>query len=206
MTYDFVEIGAYFADTCVDTANQSTRGLLVEPIETYLERIPDFPLITKVPFAIVDEQTEEHPFLYYITQDDVKQHNLHDWIAQCNCIGRPHLWHLSYTEAWDHSGPSRDLTQLGIVRVKAVPCMTFKQLADKFDITAIIFLKIDAEGYDSRIINSMLDHTSILPKKIQFETNEMSNPITVQTALYRLTALGYTHVVDGQNTISTLQL
>jgi FkbM family methyltransferase len=201
MDYDFVEIGAYWADTLADNATPTTRGILIEPIKEYLDRIHNFPLITKVAVAIVDEQAKA-PLLYYVTQADIKQHGLHDWIAQCNMIGSPHPWHLRYTEAWDHIGPGRDLTQLGIVRVKTVPTMTFAELVTKYDISAINFLKIDAEGFDCKIINSMLNYTTILPKKIQFETNETASSEEIQSTKERLAGIGYTHTIDGQNTIS----
>jgi FkbM family methyltransferase len=202
MDYDFVEIGAYCADTLADTALANTRGLLIEPIQGYLDLIPFHPTITKVAVAIVDENTKA-PLLYYIEPDDIKRHKLHPWIAQCNMIGAPHPWHLRYTEAWDHTGQSRDLTQLGIVRVCTVPTMTFTELVIKYEISSIKVLKIDAEGFDCKIINSMLNYTTILPKKIQFETNEIGGSEEIQLTRERLSYLGYTHTVDGQNTIST---
>lgn len=205
MHYDFIEIGAFCHDTLADTATPNTRGLLIEPVQEYLDRIKldRFPLITKVSAAIVDVMPDEPLLLYYVPEEKVKQHRLHSWMTQCNSIGKPHPWHVRYYANQDGTGECTRLLRKGIVHVREVDLMTWSQLVTKYDVTSLDFLKIDAEGFDCRIVNSVLDHGS-RPPKIQFETNGTCPFDEVEETKQRMTSLGYVHRVDGANTISTL--
>ncbi len=40
MKYDFVEIGTSDFDTLIQTATDTTRGLSIEPVRHYLDRLP----------------------------------------------------------------------------------------------------------------------------------------------------------------------
>lgn len=204
MHYDFIEIGAYCHDTLVDTANHSTRGILVEPIKEYLDRIHcPFPLISKVNAAIVDK-FEGNLLLYYVPENKVKQYRLHNWITQCNSIGKPHPWHINYFSNPDGTGECTNLMKQGIVQVRTVPAMTYGQLLAGACATSVDFLKIDTEGFDCKIVNSAIDSKFRLPRVIQFETNGICPIEEVEATKARLTSLGYTHRIDGANTISTL--
>jgi len=41
MKYDFVEIGTSDFDTLIETATDATRGLSIEPVRYYLDRLPE---------------------------------------------------------------------------------------------------------------------------------------------------------------------
>lgn len=210
MHYDFIEIGTYRGDTLADNAKRTVRGLMIEPMVEYLDQLQleDLPFVTKVPVAIVDKPTDTDLIIFFITTEDVQRHSLHPWMAQCNSIGKFHPWHVAYHNNPNGSGPERNLTKLGIVRARTVTCMTWKQLMKKYDVTSVDFVKIDAEGYDVRIVNSILDYCAQdnikLPPKIQFETNSTTEQIHQDLLRGRLASLGYNNVIDGQNTISTL--
>lgn len=70
------------------------------------------------------------------------------------------------------------------------------------------YLKIDSEGHDIVIINSYLDcvnqgEISLIPK-IQFESNELTDPDLVKNILEKLSTFGYKVTLSGCNTTVAL--
>ena len=72
-----------------------------------------------------------------------------------------------------------------------VPVLRIKTILDKHSVNEIDLLKIDTEGHDTVILNDFLDTVNILPKKILFENNELSNKGEVKKLIRRLSKLGY---------------
>lgn len=208
MIFDFIEIGSHFVDTLQDGATDSTVGLIVEPIKEYLDWLPSFPLIAKEPVAIVTNPKLRELPIFYVGQEDIERYRLHSWLNQCNSVGFPHPWHTGYYENADRTGSCRDLMSLGIVKTRPVKCITFRELAQKHSVTGLKFLKVDAEGYDSWIVNAVLDYfldeRLPLPLKIQFETNFISDQKIIMETRQRLATMGYVNRLEGVNTISEL--
>ena len=70
-------------------------------------------------------------------------------------------------------------------------CLTWNSIVDIYDIKYVEYLKIDTEGHDCFIINNILDSDIILPKKILFENNILSDENHVNSTLERLKKYGY---------------
>ena len=70
--------------------------------------------------------------------------------------------------------------------------ITWNKLIERYNVESVDLLKIDTEGHDCIIVNSILDsNIGVLPKKIWFEANELTNPKFVEKTVKRLKEFGY---------------
>ena len=121
--------------------------------------------------------------LYYVDDATVEQHNLGTWLSGCNSIGKPHDLHVNYypdIELWHRVEdksilPTTNLVELGFVKCVKVKCVTYDQLVAAYQIGKVDIIKIDTEGYDCFIVNSILDFyedkKEQSPNRIVFESN-----------------------------------
>lgn len=220
MDYDFVEIGTSDFDTLIENAGKQ-RGLSVEPIPYYLDKLPDRENVTKVPWAISDQEGELE--MWYISEENIKKYNLPNWVRGCNSLGGPHptvLKLISHLIVEKEAGSvevdgvgkgeeeglgsgdrekGEDFFEKKIVLVK-----TFSQLADTYDIKSIGYLKIDTEGHDCTILESLIYCGGIFPKKICFETNSLTERKVYTAMMRKLVYLGYKIIYHGDDTILEL--
>jgi hypothetical protein len=141
--------------------------------------------------------------LYYIDGETVRKHNLGTWLSGCNTVGKPHDFHVNYypnPDVWHNTKdksklPTRNLVELGYVKCVKVKCLTFEQLVKAYDIGKIDILKIDTEGYDCTIVNSVLDfyqgNKDVSPNKILFESNSHTSEDKVLQVKRRLLEFNY---------------
>jgi FkbM family methyltransferase len=181
-----IEIGTSDFDTQAGLQN----GLFIEPIRYYYDRLPN---CLKENVAI-SNYTGEADF-FYVTEEQINMYNqvsekkIPKWLKGCVSIHQPHQKLLQYF----------DISDLKKERVKVVK---IKSLIDKYDISEIDFLKIDAEGHDCIILNNFLDEVSIYPKKIQFESNSLSDPSDIEKLINRLSMIGYSIEKLSKDTIA----
>jgi hypothetical protein len=69
--------------------------------------------------------------------------------------------------------------------------LTWNSIVNIYDIKEVEYLKIDTEGHDCVIINNILDSNILLPKKILFENNILSDKNYVNETLEKLKKYGY---------------
>ena len=55
--YDFIEIGTSDFHTLIESATDKTIGLSIEPIKTYLDRLPNKENVFKVQAAVSDSDS-----------------------------------------------------------------------------------------------------------------------------------------------------
>jgi len=189
--YDFIEVGTSDFNTEIQHAHPMTRGLSIEPMHTYLERLPDLPLVKKLPMAVSDRDSELQ--LFYVSPDDIAKHNIDEWIKGCNSIQHPHptAWHyLKYF----------NLTYL--MRSITVRSVTFGTLVSEHSVGSIGHLKVDTEGHDPNIIRSMVQyceqHPGTFPKMITFEANQLTSDDEKSGTLGLLSKHGYVVLHDDQ--------
>lgn len=195
---DFIEIGTSDFDTEIQNADGRT-GLSVEPIYRYLNALPDVQGVTKVHTAISDYDGNIN--VYSITPDLIKKYDLPDWVRGCNAINSYHPTVLKLILG-------KRLDEREVFTVERVPVMTFSTLIKKYNVNGCRYLKIDSEGHDIVIINSYLDcvnqgEISLIPK-IQFESNELTDPDVVKNILEKLSTFGYKVTISGCNTTVAL--
>lgn len=201
--YDFIEIGTAFFDTLIEKADDLQYGLSIEPITEYLEKLPNKKNVTKINGAVVADEDSNGLDVYYVTEEIIDKFNLGIWMKGCNSVGKPHDFHTGYFPCpwtWHHhpdrkSLKTTDLLAMGLVTKKTIPCYTYKNLIDTYNIGKVKQLKIDTEGYDCKILDSVLKYylnsPELLPEFISFESNAHSDSVAVNEITKRLINLGY---------------
>lgn len=188
MNYDFVEIGTSDFDTLIESADDNTIGLSIEPLNIYLDKLPNRSNVTKVCAAVSPFGSNEDIDIYYVPPEIIEQNNYHDWLRGCNRVGEMHP-HLI-----NHPSIEDDLTRH--VKCDKVKQITVPELYAEYNITGIKFLKIDSEGFDCHILQQWLlflkdKDKSYYPKKIMFETNNQTHLQFVYQTIEDYMNIGY---------------
>ena len=177
--YDFIEIGTSNFDTLIGSCSETSVGLSIEPIKTYLDSLPNKSNVTKVCAAISDVDGEID--IYNIPLVNIHKHNLPIWVKGTNSVSKPHEYARQKLgeELYD-----------SIVSVDRVPTISWKSLIAQYDIESIGYLKIDTEGHDHVILNSYFEECEKNPKlyanKILFEYNESSDKSALDSIISKL--------------------
>ena len=191
---DFVEIGTSDFNTEIEKADNNTRGISVEPLRDYLERLPNKKMCVKENVAISDERGSL--YMYFVSKEDIAKFNLPDWLRGCNSLGKPH-------ESVERILNEKNLQH--IYKTSPVKVITFEDLMRKYNVKKINFLKIDTEGHDPIILQSMINYCdsnpSVYPRTIKFETCGISNSLKEQDVIQKLKKRGYKVVSKGDDTV-----
>lgn len=185
MHYDFIEIGTSYFSTLIETASDNTLGISVEPIKSYLDKLPSPPNVIKLPIGISFNNVFEEIEIYYLPDKYDDGINYPLWMFGCNSAGKPHDLHVFH-----------QVTHLiEKIKVEAIP---IGSLLEKYDVTSCDHLKIDTEGGDSDIILHLFDYIKqnpsrcSLPKRIQYETNYSYTPaVKIEKSRMAGQELGY---------------
>ena len=86
--YDFIEIGTSNFDTLIGSCSETSVGLSIEPIKTYLDSLPNKLNVTKVCASISDVDGEID--IYNIPLINIHKHNLPIWVKGTNSVSKPH--------------------------------------------------------------------------------------------------------------------
>lgn len=209
MKFDFIEIGTSNFNTCIQSCSDSEVGLSIEPLQNYLDDLPNKPNVTKVNWAISDKNTTIP--LFYISKENIDKYliNCND-LKGCNRLGEPHPYVKNILQ---------NLNLNHLMEKKDIEVKTFKDIIDTFDVTEIDYLKIDTEGHDAIILHGMCDFfedpsgvegtlsrqrkIALYPKKIHFESNFLTTDNDYQKLITRLSAHNYI-IVERTNTDTTM--
>ena len=170
--YDFIEIGTSDFGTLLQKSDGTQKGISIDPLKYFLERLPDKPNCHKVCCAILDEEGEEE--MYYITQETIDKYNLPNFVRGCGSIGgkHPFIKILLDNKSDDHP-IGRVLDPKEIYTVEKVPVRRLKSIIDEYSIDEIKILKVDTEGSDAKILLDYMkccrDEGYPKPFFIQFE-------------------------------------
>lgn len=186
--YDFIEIGTSDFETEIQSAGLK-RGVSIEPVKRYLDALPNPPHVTKIHGAVSDRNGTID--VYSISPENIKKHDLPDWIRGCNSVNAVHPV---------IAGRVPD----EIIIKDQVPVYTFGDIINMCHVKTCKYLKMDTEGHDVTILQSYLDCVAggfpLIPK-IQFEANAWTAQEHVDAILEKLIVYGYTHTRDGDNII-----
>lgn len=161
MHYDHVDIGSCdfeFSDFEFRERPGNVRILLVEPLQMYLDNIPDNPNRTKANYAISNYNGVGK--IHYINPIHIGEHNLGNHLRGCNSLNNQHV--TTY-----HELKSKDL--LHLYDTIEVNVITFERLVESYSITSIGKLKIDTEGHDHVILADIYEHI----RKNEFEIEQI---------------------------------
>lgn len=169
-----IEIGV----SDIGTRAGEIDGIYIEPVKYYFDRLPE---CTKENVAISNKEGELE--IYYIDDQIMKKYDLPNWLRGCNMIGKIHPDILKHLE--------RRNVDPSVVKKQTVKVVRIKSIIEKYNVTHIDFLKVDTEGHDHIIINDFLDTVDILPNKIKFEYNYVSNKEEIEKLITRIKSLNY---------------
>lgn len=178
MKFDFIEIGTSDFDTLAEQPS-NLRGISVEPIPYYLDRLPVRENLTKVCAAIAPCEHPKSSTIFWVHPDDIEREKFPYWMRGCNRIGELHFQHLKPEV-------------LKFVRYDRIQILSLKHLCQDHQVSGIGFLKIDTEGMDWEIL---LDFSkwpdAPWPSLIQFESNALSPADKVEEVKRAYQQLGY---------------
>jgi hypothetical protein len=147
------------------------EGIFIEPVKYYFDRLPK---CNKLNIAISNYTGETD--VYYIPWEVIEEQGLPNWLRGCNSINEPH----------------KTVVSMGLQKYVKVDKVKVERIADVIKgVKKIDVLKIDTEGHDTVILNDYLDTVDVMPKKIIFESNELSSKEDVMKVIDRLKAKGY---------------
>ena len=178
--YDFIEIGTSNFHALIMDCSDETIGLSIEPLQVYLDTLPNKPNVTKVSAAISDQDGEIE--IYNIPLPSIHKHNLPIWVKGTNSVSKPHEYARKKLgeELYD-----------SIMSIDKVPTISWKTLISKYSINSVDYLKIDTEGHDHVILKSYFEECDKNPKlyanKIMFEYNETSDKVALDSIISTLT-------------------
>ena len=193
---DFIEIGTSDFWTIIESADNSTIGFSIDPLQMYLDNLPNKPNIQKCCLAITGKcQENATTDVYFIPREKIIEYNLQDWFAGCNTIGNYHPMHIQHNVT-EH------------VSKLTVPMMSLGSFYDLHQIKGCKFLKIDTEGHDIVILDEFANYlkekgSSYYPKKIQFESNELTLPENVTYIINKFIQIGYILESSAYDTVLT---
>jgi len=178
--YDFIEIGTSDFDTLIETSNDDTIGISIEPIKYYISRLPNKQNVIKVQAAL--STTDGEVDVYYINDWKIEENNLPWWVRGSNSINNPHPFAIK--ELGEELYNS-------LVTIEKVPTISWKTLIDTYGVESIGYLKIDTEGHDHIIFRDFLnyckEHSFPIPSKITLEYHDgVSNKVEIDKLISEL--------------------
>lgn len=204
INYDFVEIGTSCFKTEIQKATNKSIGLSVEPLQIYLDKLPNKPFVKKVCAAIIPDESYRDLKLYYVAPEDIEKYKLETCLLGCNSLGKPHPLHINYhydIKMWHENfeqikNETINLVDKELVKTIEIRTYTFEELVIEYNIGYINYLKIDIEGLDCKLVNSILNFYDknlnyFLPKQIQFETNTHTSDNEIEETYEMLVSKNY---------------
>jgi hypothetical protein len=187
MHFHYVDIGTSNFGTSAKHRKPDENLLLVEPLQFYLNDLPNHANIYKANFAISDK--EYTTTIFYVPPTDITRLGLPAWVRGCNSIND---YHPTVKKVLGEMN-----IPLDVVQKQETQVISFKTLIDKYDIDAIDSLKIDTEGHDHVILENVLntiDATGIEITQIVVEYHPAFKNTEQIDALFARAAetLGYT--------------
>ena len=181
ISYDFVEIGTAYFDTVIEK-NDGRVGLSIDVIQEYLDMLPENSNVTKICCAI--SNSYDNLTVYKPIFPD----NYPKWLSGCVSVAKPHKHVMEYCK-------NNNLPYENFVTTRIVETIPVNELIKRYNINSVKFLKIDTEGHDTIILNDWLDccenNKELYPKRIFFESKDLTEPIELTKINERLINLGY---------------
>jgi len=179
----------------LDATSDKSNGLLavgVEPVPEHVSRlVPKLKHLRNSALvqAAVTRQDEEQIEVHVITQDSYEKHaqamrpaelqafdDMVMFLRNMSCVGQAHPEFSRFNALLVATCGVK--VEMQPIRARAI---SYGALVQKLGFSGVEVLLIDAEGYDCKILQSMIDHCSLpgnqqaWPELIQFETMGHSN-------------------------------
>jgi hypothetical protein len=183
MKYSFLEIGTSDFNTLIEQSLDNEKGIAVEPILEYLDKLPNKKNVIKLNYAVGAENCKDTVEIFFIPEETILAKNLPNWLKGCNSIEKMHPQHVKL-----------GLTDL--VSKKIIKQISIIELFKDYQIYPLDHLKIDTEGLDCDLLLSLSKFLKDLtvenhPKRITFEVNSLTDKEKLSTVLDCYKNLGY---------------
>lgn len=175
MHFHYVDIGTSDFDTSLDQKTKFQNVLLVEPLDFYLDNLPNGKRIYKECSAISNHNGIER--IYFVPPDVRKEKNFPLCVKGQNKLLEPHK-------------STHRVYQIS----KSVNVLTFDTLCKKYKIKSIGRLKIDTEGHEVYILPGVIERIKkgMKIQRVQFEYSQFKEHKTVlDSYIKELESLGY---------------
>jgi len=162
---DFIEIGTSHFETLIQTSKNFEKGISVDAVKYYVDALPDKHNVKKLNIGISDKNGSAN--IYYIPANIIELLKLPIWYYGCNSLNCYHPYHI-------HDKLEK---YVSIEKINIIPTY---ELFYKNKVKKVKLLKIDTEGHDSIILESLYNYIKYLPKsfypdKIIFEVEGDAN-------------------------------
>ena len=197
--YDFIEIGTSDFETEIEKKDNKV-GISVEPIQYYLDRIPDKKNCIKLNIGISNYNGT--CIVNYLSEETMQKYNFPSWVRGCNSINS---YHTQVSDLCKKKGINIET----ISEKQSIGVMTLHQLMENMCVSGVYFLKIDTEGHDTVILKKFhedIQNTMMLPHVIQFESNVLSSVKDVDHIIHAFSQKGYDLIQRTVDTILKLNL
>ncbi len=159
----FIEVGSCDFDTCEKLIRNGWKGIVIEPVKYYFDRLTKFPQINYENIAISDKEGESE--IHYIDPKFI--------------VKQDQQWLKGISSIEGKSGPLSFETNNKLYyykkrlkqKVKTIP---LNELCKEHNVDTIDFLKIDTEGHDIIVLKS-IDLEKINVKMIKIEHKHVSH-------------------------------
>ena len=197
--YDFIEIGTSDFDTELQKKDEK-MGISIEPIQYYLDRIPEKENCIKLNLGISNYNGS--CIVNYLSEKTMQKYNFPRWVRGCNSINS---YHKSVRTLCEKHGI--DIEQIS--DKDTVEVATLYTLMNRLSIGGVYYLKIDTEGHDTVILKHFAEevrHNIYLPHVIQFESNVLSTNESITETIDLFIGMGYELISRGEDTLLKLNL
>jgi len=199
-TINFIHVGAndgITRDPIIGLIKKGGRGILIEPLTHYYNQLTsnlkDYDGLIFEKVAIAPDESEKE--MFYVNPDWIKENNsLPDWIGLLGSFSKKNI--TKHINEKSDSGVS-------IISSEKVKCVPLSKIIDKYDISSLSLLSVDAEGYDDKVLMS-LDFSKCSPEHIWFEYKHLSKTRFEKLERF-LSKNGYEFVVKDNETIKAMK-
>tara|TARA_B110000008_G_C16965838_1_gene561976 strand:+ start:1358 stop:2197 length:840 start_codon:yes stop_codon:yes gene_type:complete len=199
MFLDFIEIGTSDFDTEIEK-NDNKIGLSIDAVKYYVDKLPNKSGCTKINNGI--SNFNGNITINYVSIENIKKYHLPWWVRGCNSVNH---YHPTVSKLLLDKG----LQIKDIATNYTIPCKTIIFLLDEYNVHGFYLLKVDTEGHDSTILKHFLENNKrnyLLPHKIIFESNVLTNKEDVDNIIKISENIGYDLILREGDTIIKLNL
>lgn len=199
MFLDFIEIGTSDFDTEIQKY-PTKRGLSIEPVKFYLDRLPDTPTCKKLNMGISNYNGTGT--VNYLSEETIAKHSFPSWVRGCNSIN-------SYHSTVSKLCKVRQVRIEDITSSYDIPICTLECVLTEQKVSGVYYLKVDTEGHDSIILKHFFSAMTPLtmPHVILFETNCLSKSSDVEEVISLYEGVGYDKIYrNADDTMLQLNL
>ncbi len=201
----FIQIGANDGFThdpiCKFIYRDRWKGILVEPQKAPYENglkvlYDNNPNVFPVNAAISDKSSQK--VLYVVAFSEARWATGLASFNKENVLEHFENGHAAYCAHKEGIDLPKDSTDY--IRKQMVSCVTFSELMEKYSLSSVDLVQIDAEGFDFEVIK-MIDFETINPLLISFESTNLSAE-DKKDCFDFLSSKGYLLYTDNRDTIA----